>query len=458
MKRSAIALASVLAAAIAAASMLTGHGSGAAGTAAPVDTGAAPRSLRVVTKQGHPTHPTWYHDSQILQQGGLITVAWNADRKIGAAQLRADDLQIVAKTQVSVTRLGGSTDSTGTDTDRHDVPAVVADAVGHLGFLYGGGSIAARGPRARGPYIRTGTKPNAIDALTAERPLPIGGGSAFDFEAVTDRTGTVHLIGQRGSGRTGALVELRRRPDGMWLEPRDLIGGGHKRGGCVLGGRLRGCNRFAIARMTADRATGRLHLVWGWSEASLSGKCTTDAGYCDHDLQYAYSDDDGATWHDARGRTTVRISRRPLRARAPAFRVLRGHVGLFKAIAVGPAGPLVIYTTLRGSQQSLRAARLRGGRWRSTLVAAPLPAVPAWKGSLVMRGGDAYSLWTSTGGAIHRFTSDDGITWKDRIVYRGLAWSLTGAPAARPNEELLVWRGEHGDDRSWVMLGAVPAR
>lgn len=456
--RAAIAGASVLAAVIAAAGLLAGQGSGAKDTAAPVYPEAAPRSLRVVTKQGHRTHPTWYHDSQILQLGGLITVAWNGDRQIAAAQLRADDLQILARTKVSEARLGGTTDSTGTDTDRHDVPAVLADAAGHPTFVYGGGSIAARGPHARGPYIRSATKPNAIEALTPERPLPVGGGSAFDFETVTDRTHTIHLIGQRGRGHTGALIELRLRADGTWLRPRVLIAGGMTAGGCVRDGQPRGCNRFAIARMTADPASGRLHLVWGWSEASLSGKCRTDAGYCDHDLQYAYSDDNAATWHNARGHATVVIAHRPLQADAPAFRVANGHVGLFKALALGPAGPLIVYTTFDGSAQSLKAARLLNGRWVSAHVASPTADVPAWNGSLVMRGGDAYSLWTSPGRAIHRFTSDDGISWKDDVVYRGPAWSLTGAPGDRPNEQLLLWRGKRADGHSWVMLATVPAR
>jgi hypothetical protein len=103
------------------------------------------------------------------------------------------------------------------------------------------------------------------------------------------------------------------------------------------------------------------------------------------------------------------------------------------------------------------AARRVTGHWRSVQVAAPQPDVRAWNGSLVLRGGDGYSLWTSTGGAIHRFTSADGVAWRHAVIYRGPAWSLTGAPATRPHEQLLLWRGKRQGGHSWVMLGATSA-
>jgi hypothetical protein len=438
--------------AAAAAGAIVGHPAKAPRRAlASVVGNGAPRALRVVTKQGHPTHPTWYHDAQVLPLGDRVTVAWNGSGEVRAAQLQATDLRIIAKSKISAGGLGGATDSTGTDTDRHDVPAVVADAAGHLVLLYGGGSVAARGPDHDGPLTRRVTASNALQPLSPERPLRIGGGAAFDFESVTDRTGTVHLIGQHGRGNTGSLVELRLRPDGTWEAPRELIHGEYQPGGCVLRGRPQGCARFAIARIASDPASGRLHLVWGWSEASLSGKCHTDAGYCDHDLNYAYSDDRGATWHDAAGRQTARI---PLPAEAPPFRVVQGQVGLFKAVTVGPAGLVLVYTRLVAGAQTLMAARLAGGEWTSAPIA---PAGSGWRGSLVLRGGAGYTLWTPTGNAIHRFSSTDGATWSHDIVFDGPAWSLTGAPATRPGEELLLWRGRRDGDHSWVILGAFPS-
>lgn len=445
----------VVAISAAAAAEMPRHRTGRPAGAAAIGRDGGPRALRVVTKRGHPTHPTWYHDAQILPLGDRVTVAWNGRREVQAAQLRAKDLKIIDKATISAAQLGGATDSTGTDTDRHDVPAVVANAAGHLGFVYGGGSLAGHGPRRDGPLWRWATTPNALGPLTRERPLHIGGGAAFDFESVTDRTSTVHLIGQHGRGNTGSLIELRLGPNGTWQTPRELIRGGLQPGGCVLSGRPRGCNRFAIARMVADPASGRLHLVWGWSEASLSGHCRTDAGFCDHDLNYAFSDDLGATWHDATERRTISIAQQPLPAEAPAFRLLHGHVGLFKAVVVGPAGPLVVFSTFAEGRPALIAARLSGGQWTTTTL-TPEMTGPEWKGSLVLRGGASYTLWTATGSAIHRFTSPDGANWGHNIVYRGPAWSLTGAPAVNADEELLLWRGRRDDDRSWVMLGAFP--
>jgi hypothetical protein len=423
--------------------------------AAAVESGA-PRVLRVVSKQGHRTHPTWYHDTQVLALGDRVTVAWNGDGEVQAAQLGARDLAISAKRRINARALGGATDSTGTDTDRHDVPAVLADGAGRLGFLYGGGSVAAEGTGRDGPLWRSATAPASLDGLAPERALDIGGGAAFDFETVTDRDGTVHAIGQHGRGNTGSLIELRLGADGTWRKPRELIRGGRTQRGCVLHGRPQRCSRFAIARIAVDPDGGRLHLVWGWSEASLSAKCHTDAGYCDHDLDYAYSDDGGATWHDTTGRHTVRIADGPLPADAAAFRVMRGHIGLFKAVAVGPAGPLVVYSSFEAGSQLLMAARLSAGRWRSAPI-APDTTDRGWRGSLVLRGGGTFTLWTPTGEAIHRFRSADGASWAHDVVLRGPAWSLTGTPAATAGEELLLWRGRRQSGHSWVMVGAFPA-
>jgi hypothetical protein len=446
-----LAVALAVAVGVAVAALPGGDPNATTTAAAAVQIGAA-RAVRVVSKEGHPTHPSWYHDAQVLARGDRVTVAWNGDGTVHAAQLNAGDLAITAKVEVSRRKLGGATDTTGTDTNRHDVPAVLADGAGRLGFLYGGGSLAARGQA--GPLWRSATVPGTLQPLTRERPLDIGGGAAFDFETATDHSGTIHAIGQRGRGNTGSLIELRLAANGSWQAPRELIHGDRQRRGCVLGGRPRGCNRFAIARIAADPASGRLHLVWGWSEASLSGKCRTDAGYCDHDLNYAYSDDSGATWHDAAGRHAVRIADRPLPADAPAFRVVGGHVGLFKAVAVGPAGPLLVYSTFDAAgTQMLMAARLTGGRW-ATAPIAPDTTGTRWRGSLVLRGGAGYTLWTPTGNAIHRFTSADGARWAHEIVFRGPAWSLTGAPAATGGEVLLLWRGRREGAHSWVMLGA----
>jgi hypothetical protein len=118
----------------------------------------------------------------------------------------------------------------------------------------------------------------------------------------------------------------------------------------------------------------------------------------------------------------------------------------------------VIYTRFDRAGQSLLAARLAHGRWRTARVSPPLPDVPEWKGSLVLRGGGRYTLWTTPGAGIHRFTSTDGVRWRHTVAYRGPAWSLTGAPGARPGEELLLWRGRQESGRSWVMLGAASTR
>ena len=413
-------------------------------------------TTRVVSKDGHPSHPTWYHVSQIVERDGLITVAYNGDSKVFAAQLRADDLEIVRKRRLDVRTLGGREDTTGTDTNRHDVPAVVADGGGRLHFVYGGGSLAAR--QQDGPLVRSTKRANDIRALRDERALDIGGGAAFDFEAATTPDGVTHLVGQRGRGHTGSLIELRLRPDGSFAPPRQIIRGDRRADACVRGGRARGCNRFAISRLRIG-PDGDLHLVWGYSEESLSEDCGVDRGYCDVNLYYARSRDGGATWSDDRGRATTRIFRRAIAHDDRRYRIAAGPIGLFKAVAISPAGvPLVVYTRGPARARSLYARRMVGGRWRSVTIADSATTQTNYQGAPVLRADDrGYTLWMATGQRILRFTSRDGERWERRKVYDGPAWSLTGIPAARAGQQLLMWRGERGDGASLVMLGRAPA-
>lgn len=424
-----------------------------------VEPAAAPLALRVITNAGHPTHPTWYHNSQLALIEDRLFVAWNGDRRVVATELRADDLEVVGERQVNVAELGGSVDSTQTDTNRHDVPALVVDGDGRLHMVYGGGSISGIGRGDNGPYTRRAAEPEDIHSWEDEKALDIGGGAAFDFEAAQDGSGVQHLVGQRGRGFTGSLIELRLAPDGTWLEPRLVVQGGFSKEGCVLNGSPSGCNRFAIARLWSDTEGKRLHLTWGYSEASLSGKCQTDFGFCDHDLFYAYSDDEGASWKDASGQTAIQVSDGPIDHGDPRFRVEQGHVGLFKAVVGGPHGPIVIFTSIQDDVANLYALRLEAGEWRRFLIARGGDlGVRSWKGSLVLRSDtDGYTLWTPTGGRIFRFFSQDGETWVPSLAYRGPAWSLTGIPARTPSEQLLVWRGERREDSSDVVVARLPA-
>jgi len=421
-----------------------------------VDPAARPLALRILSKQGHRTHPTWYHDSQAVQVGGAFTVAWNGRGEVRAARLRAGDLKILDKTRLSHAALGGSVDSTGTDTDRHDVPALVVDAARRTHFVYGGGSVAARSP-TQGPYTRALRRGRRLRSLSPERTLSTGGGAAFDFETVVDGAGVQHVIGQRGRGNTGSLVDLRLAPDGRWLAPRQLIAGGFRADACVFGGRPRGCNRFAIARVAVD-TQGALHLVWGYSEASLGDKCRTDSGHCDNNLYYAISRDGGATWRNAAATATVRVDRgRSLAHDDRRFLVATGHIGLFKAVSTDRSGPLIVGTVADGTRSELVAWRLAGRRWRRAVIArSGDAAVRSWNGSLVLRHDPTgFTLWTPTGDRIFRFSSTDGLSWRRALAYRGAAWSLTGTHAH--GGELLMWRGVQHDDHSDVMVALMPA-
>jgi parallel beta-helix repeat protein len=419
---------------------------------------AGPVAMRTVSQLGHPSHPTWYHDSQVVARGDEFIVAWNGQREVRAARLRASDLAVLEKKRLNRAPLGGATDTTGTDTDRHDVPTVVADAAGGVHFVYGGGSVAAQSP-GQGPYTRDLPPGAGLGALSDERTLATSPGSAFDFQAVTDHAGVRHLIGQAGRGNTGSLVDLRMSPDGRWLPARQIVAGGYRPDGCVVNGRAQGCNRFAIGRMTADDR-GRLELVWGYSENSLGGRCRSDAGYCDHDLSYAYSADGGETWRNATSTAAVRLA--PGRSIAPEdsrFRVATGHIGLFKAVTTDAAGPLLIGTEWHGDKAELVAWRSVAGRWAGTTIArAGDGGVDSWNGALVVRhDAGGFTLWTCTGNAIFRFSSRDGVDWQRVLAYKGPAWSLTGARAPARGLEIVMWRGAVHGKHSDVVAALLPA-
>jgi hypothetical protein len=260
-------------------------------------------------------------------------------------------------------------------------------------------------------------------------------------------------------GDTGSLVELRLTPDGRWLPPRRVIAGGFRENACVLDGRARGCNRFAIARLTSG-PEGQLHLVWGYSEASLGGKCETDRGYCDNDLFYAVSGDGGATWLNADRSTVVHVGRgHAISHDDPAFRVAAGSIGLFKAVAVTAGGPVIVHTEVDDDRATLVARRLRQERWLRTIIARPGEAgVRSWSGSPVLRrDGSFLTLWVPTGDRIFRFASPDGRAWRSSLAYRGPAWSVTGIPSGRKREHVLIWRGAQQHDRSEVVAALMPA-
>lgn len=413
---------------------------------------------RDLAHNAHPTHPTMYHDSQLIERDGKITVGWNGVGNAWLAQLRTSDLSELRRRRLNHVALGGNTDSTKTDTDRHDIPAVTLDQRGGLHFLYGGGTLAGRKTVSHGPFYRRSAANKSVKLLSKERKLDLGGGSAYDFEQVRDRDGTVHLFGQRSRFATGSLVELRIASSGKMLPVRDVVRGGFNPRGCVTGGRPLGCNRFAISRVAIENATGRMHLTWGFSERSLLGECRTDLGYCNRDLYYAYSDDNGSTWHNAASTVTVTTGKRAIYHADRRFLVASGAISLFKAIAPTPDGALLLYGRPNASGATdLYSAKLSGKTWQTdNLVAAAGDlSVRTWACSLVsLARAGAITVWASTGSKIVRLRSPDGLAWSGGVAYHGKAWSMTGSPTSDGKYQLLIWRAAHDDKHpSTVMIG-----
>ncbi|MFY9488887.1 MAG: hypothetical protein WAP35_09370, partial [Solirubrobacterales bacterium] len=207
---------------------------------------------------------------------------------------------------------------------------------------------------------------------------------------------------------------------------------------------------------------GRLHLVWGYSEASLSGKCGADAGFCDHDLYYAVSADRGATWQNLDGSVRRPSSQAPIANDDRRFRIASGHIGLFKAISAGDGDVLVVFSrrsgALAGSKTkfALRAISLAAGRAREHSIAEP---EPAWDSAPVLRrDGDRFSLWLSTGKRIVRMSAASAAgPWRQQLAYKGDAWSLTGIQSTVPGRQLLLWRGARENGLSEVVLGVAPS-
>src|SRR5436190_9473215 len=80
-----------------------------------------------VSMHGHPTHPVWYHDTTAVQVGSSVFVAWMADSARAEARsfARGTSSWTTPSTRISNATLNcGCTDSTGSNPNRHDTPAL----------------------------------------------------------------------------------------------------------------------------------------------------------------------------------------------------------------------------------------------------------------------------------------------------------------------------------------------
>jgi hypothetical protein len=431
--------------------------------------------VRTVGSDGHATHPVWYHDATAVDVGNRVDMAWttNHGSVAGRSWNRTSNGWVGPSAAISQAILDcGCTDSTGTNPNRHDVPALFADPAGRVYAVYGGGTASKTGGQT-GPYFNAAPAPDGGLPVPAGETLLSIPGAAYDFEVTRDGQGVNHLIGQQGdtppgdSTGAGSLLYLRFLP-GSGTAPGafqqfggkpylTLVRGGYQASACAWAP-IPGCDVFVIGRIAqAPRNPSNpsqpntLYVSWGWSEGSLSS-CADPAGFCNHGLYLAKSTDGGTTWCNAAGAACIDVTATPILYDDANFNVVppTTDVGLFKGLAVNgpfPGTPWIVWQPAADQGHGMiRAARWSGGAWH----AETLDASRAWNNHLVLRaaGGRVY-LWSDiaqTGtrrNDLDRWLRDPASgRWTRATLTVGPNWFLTGRAVRRG--EVLMWRVPSG--------------
>ncbi len=429
-----------------------------------------------VATNGHATNPVWYHDSTALRLGGKTYLAWttNAASVQARTWVNRTGGWVGPAVTVSTTVLNcHCKDSTGTNPNRHDVPAIFADPAGRIYMMYGGGT-AAYTDGGLGPYFRAAASPRSISGWGPEQNVGVPG-AVLDMEAVRNNLGTNYVIGQQGANSQGAgSLILLRVPPGTSTDPsaplpyQVLVKGGRQ--SVCTWKTSPSCDVFTIGRIALGPADPLnpskpqpIYVVWGWSEASLSSSCGDPSGFCNRGLYMAESLDGGSTWRNAAGSVSVSS---PIPYGDPNFEVVAptNDVGLFKAVAVSGAYPGTPWIAYQPNADlgtgEIVVTHLVSGTWSAPAV---VDQTRAWNNHLVMRATSSGNLYiwsdiaqTGTHATfIAQWTgSTSGGSWPEKLISVGANWFLTGTPAGK--NEVLMWRGASTSSGSDVRFALVP--
>ncbi len=436
-------------------------------------------TVGIVSADGHDTHPVWQHDTTAAQVGTMLYVAWNTNH--AAVEARGFDTTTATwvsdPVQLSVTTLDCQcVDSTGTNPNRHDVPALYADPVGRLYTMYGGGT-ASKIESGTGPFFRAASNLNSITSWEPEENLSIPG-AVYDLEVVRDNQGVNHLVGQQGGNPSGAgsLLYLRFLPGTMSVpghfdspEYQTLVQGGSDPSACAWLPTA-GCDIFITGRLAAAPAThmstgtpSPLFLTWGWSEAGLSNTCGDPVGFCNHGLYFAMSLDGGKTWQNAAGTVVTDLRVGPIGYDDPNYQVVPPSmdVSVFKALGVTggyPGVPMIVYQPGADiGAGSIVVTRFVSGAWSDQTIDSSRP----WNNHLVLRTtstGHVY-LWSDIAQS-GNYASDldqwlfSNRTWAKTQLVVGTNWFLTGSPAPG-QQEVLMWRADPVGTGTYVGFALV---
>lgn len=221
--------------------------------------------------------------------------------------------------------------------------------------------------------------------------------------------GDLALIRRSGGSGNGSSI-LYRYDAGThtWTKPGTFIAAS----GSYPGG---DGNRSPYLDYPQYDATGRLHLTWMWRE-------TTDAG-SNHDLNYAYSDDDGSTWRNGAGALVATTGTTPMSVSTTGIRFATIGVnrGLLNQQSSFVDGAGVVHVMTQHAPASFPAttdgaaalaARVYHHYWRTTDGTWHVQEL-GFSGSrpklVVADGGDAYLVYrTGTTLAIARGSAAAG--------------------------------------------------
>lgn len=174
---------------------------------------------------------------------------------------------------VDLSAVAGTALSAQFNEDSHNVIIAGVDDKGYV-------HVSGNHHDAALKYMRT-TKPADISAWSSPGMVGTEESSVTYPAFVRCRSGTLLFFYRDGSSGDGDLLcNVYNSTAGTW-----------SRRAKIIDGKASSVNPY-WQHIAVDRDTGRLHLVWMWRET---------ADLTNHDLCYAYSDNEGVTWRKTDG-------------------------------------------------------------------------------------------------------------------------------------------------------------
>ncbi len=190
----------------------------------------------------------------------------------------------------------------------HDAPSVFVDGQGYVYVSYFASYVYAKeGAGADAPYFRRTMNPGDISSWLPEARLRLFNYSELHGHQLAD--GALLIAGTNTEGRIDIIEAGGESVKYRWAAARQVItqdpSPAGSNPGCDATSYLNRFCKGVFQPGPASESPQKLYVVWGWGGGYYDGE--RPAGLCedvrhyaydDHELFFAYSDDEGVTWRN----------------------------------------------------------------------------------------------------------------------------------------------------------------